>query len=103
MSYKKIGPEHCDYIRLRATQAEGGWMCDSVDHNESKGCSNPTCANYNKAPACDCGGEPTFHGHSQKCKKGVWLMSLGWYAETIGKLNDTFNEVFVNSTLKGAP
>lgn len=48
MSYDKITPGHCDWERLVATRANGEWMCDATDHNESGGCSNPTCANWNE-------------------------------------------------------
>lgn len=94
MSYKKIQAGHVDYERLIPCKKAGEWMCDAINHNESRGCSNPQCAKWNRAPTCDCGGEPTFHGHSGRCAHGTWLMSLSWYRETIGKLNDTFNEVF---------
>jgi hypothetical protein len=94
VSYKRIEPGHCDYDRLQANIAAGQWMCDSVDHNEVWGCSNPGCAKWSKAPSCDCGGEPTFHGHTRRCPHGVWLLSLGWYSKTMDNLEKAFNGVF---------
>ena len=45
-AYPKMGPGHPSYERLLACQAGGLWMCDSVDHNDPGGCSNPECFNF---------------------------------------------------------
>jgi hypothetical protein len=45
--YEKIGPQDgLVYERVRAVKDAGRWICDSVDHNEDGGCSNPECFKY---------------------------------------------------------
>lgn len=94
MSYKKIDRGHPDYVRLTMTRATGGWMCDAIDHNEDSGCSNPGCFKWNKAPACGCGGTNTFHGHTDQCAHGKWLLTLAWYPGIMMKMDDAFSKIF---------
>lgn len=48
MTYEKIGPTHPAYERINAINMTGEFACDSIDHNDSNGCSNPKCFNYKK-------------------------------------------------------
>lgn len=47
-SYAKIQRGHPFYKMLRASKKMGVWMCDSLDHNEPEGCSNPDCFKHPK-------------------------------------------------------
>lgn len=50
MSYKSIFDDpnwpQWDINRCRHLQSLGHLICDSVDHNENDGCSNPNCFKY---------------------------------------------------------
>lgn len=48
MKYKKIRPGHPAYERVQSCKKAGLEACDSVDHNEDKGCSNPACFKHPK-------------------------------------------------------
>lgn len=42
--YPRLGPEHGRiYELVKFANDHGRWLCDSVDHNEDGGCSNPDC------------------------------------------------------------
>ena len=46
-TYAKLYPGHPAYERVSAMLAKGIEACDSLDHNESNGCSNPDCWKHN--------------------------------------------------------
>ena len=45
--YQKVKEGASDYKYIQTLKKLGRWVCDSVDHNESTGCSNPNCFKYN--------------------------------------------------------
>lgn len=48
-TYEKVQPEDGPiYTMIQRHQAHGNFICDSRDHNEDTGCSNPDCFKYNK-------------------------------------------------------
>lgn len=47
-SYAKITPAHPSYGIVQTWLARGAFACDSVDHNEQPGCSNPACFKFSK-------------------------------------------------------
>ena len=48
--YARIKPGHPAYERVTELKRLGHQACDSEDHNDSGGCSNPDCFKY-KTPA----------------------------------------------------
>lgn len=42
-TYGRIGPGHPAYERVQMLKARNMTVCDSLDHNEVSGCSNPDC------------------------------------------------------------
>lgn len=46
MNYRKILPGDPCYPRIAACRDAGAWICDSLDHNDDPGCSNPGCFKY---------------------------------------------------------
>lgn len=46
-AYEKVGPQDgVVWTHVQHCKRIGMWVCDSVDHNESTGCSNPFCFKY---------------------------------------------------------
>lgn len=41
--YRRVKPGEPAYALIKANQDAGLWVCDSYDHNEPGGCSNPGC------------------------------------------------------------
>jgi len=50
MDYKRVTKDFDPdtYKRIVEYKRLGLWICDSEDHNEPEGCSNPECFKYNK-------------------------------------------------------
>lgn len=46
LTYRKIMPGEPMYEMVQADKAAGRHVCDSWDHNEPGGCSNPGCFKY---------------------------------------------------------
>ena len=44
--YKRLEPQDDLYQHVKSAIERGGWACDAVDHNESDGCSNPSCFKF---------------------------------------------------------
>jgi hypothetical protein len=44
--YRKIRQGEPSFERIKFIQSIGQWICDSWDHNEEEGCSNPECFKY---------------------------------------------------------
>lgn len=42
-SYEHVDLTDPTHRHVKAMLDRGQWACDSVDHNEDTGCSNPTC------------------------------------------------------------
>lgn len=42
-NYKRVEKGEPFYDFIQQAKNDGRWMCDSADHNESNGCSNPDC------------------------------------------------------------
>lgn len=42
-SYERVKPGEPTYEFIQGAKRHGIWVCDSVDHNEDYGCSNPDC------------------------------------------------------------
>lgn len=47
MTYEKIGKSHPQHEMVKFFQLQGQFACDSVDHNDNMGCSNPRCFKFN--------------------------------------------------------
>lgn len=58
MSYRKIKAGEPMYEMIQANKKAGMWVCDSWDHNEPGGCSNPRCFKH-----------PLFQGPSPALKE----------------------------------
>jgi len=43
IKYRKLEPSSAMYKFVQEMKAAGYWVCDSYDHNEDSGCSNPEC------------------------------------------------------------
>lgn len=43
VEYRKVKEGEVGFERIQFLQLKGVWICDSYDHNESSGCSNPDC------------------------------------------------------------
>ena len=48
VTYDKVKRGEPGYRMIQANKKRGMWICDSADHNENTGCSNPDCFKYNK-------------------------------------------------------
>jgi hypothetical protein len=48
--YERIKPGHAAYRLVTALRDVGRFACDSDDHNEGDGCSNPTCFKHVSRP-----------------------------------------------------
>jgi hypothetical protein len=42
-NYRRVEKGEPDYERIQQLKNRAIWVCDSYDHNESNGCSNPDC------------------------------------------------------------
>lgn len=51
--YRRIQPGEPMYDMVKANQDAKRWVCDSYDHNELEGCSNPKCFKYRESKAND--------------------------------------------------
>lgn len=48
-SYSKVQEGEPAFEHIKGARAAGVWACDSVDHNEPNGCSNPDCFKHPEA------------------------------------------------------
>lgn len=91
MAYKKITSEHPSYGYVQLLLARGAFACDSVDHNDNAGCSNPDCRKFVKKEvshdtraekagpnlSCQCGARsaPLVEGaYCRRCHKPTVLL-----------------------------
>lgn len=49
MTYKKVKRGEPAFGIIAVFKKAKIWVCDSEDHNDPKGCSNPQCFKYNKS------------------------------------------------------
>lgn len=60
-AYRKVQEGEPAFEHIKGIRAAGVWACDSVDHNDNDGCSNPQCFKYvaktaQQAPLADAEG-----------------------------------------------
>lgn len=55
--YRKVAPGEPGYTFIQSCKNRGMWVCDSYDHNEPTGCSNPECFKHPDREMSSIGGK----------------------------------------------